>query len=138
MSAIRLTVMAALLCVLNLSCACFPHRQCCSRCGCESATKRCRVTCETKKVPEVTYSTEHEDICMPGRSERCVGHGDGQCLDDGSGYAPTCGTVYHRKKLVKKTADVEQKSYKWVVETVCAQCRETGGSCEVPDSSEKK
>jgi hypothetical protein len=80
----------------------------------------CRVICETKKVPKVTYSCECEDFCVPGPSERTRVCDCDNCKK--WVYTPTCGTVRTRKKLVKHEEMKEVVSYRWVVENMCPAC----------------
>ena len=98
----------------------------CKHCGCKSGVQKvCRLTVETKKVPEVKYSYECEDFCVPGPSKQtgCTCERDCKgCEKCKPIMAPQCAEVYTRTKLVKKTTEKEEKVYKWVVETVCAPC----------------
>ncbi len=94
---------------------------CCDHCGCDSSCRKvCRVVCETKKVPKVTYCCECEDFCVPGpscRTKVCDECGHHKII-----YTPTCGKVLTRKKLVRHEETEEKVVYKWVVETLCCDC----------------
>jgi hypothetical protein len=98
---------------------------CCQRCGDSQCKKVCRLVCEVKKVPVVTYTCECEDFCIPHRSQRC----GTKCECDENGCpvrkpndVPTSARQRTRKKLVKHVTEKEVKVYKWVVETVCNDC----------------
>lgn len=94
---------------------------CCAHCGCSSnCTKVCRVICETKKVTKPDYDCECEEFCVPGKSERCVTYDECGCRK--VIYTPTCGEVYTRTKLIKRTKTEEVTSYRWVVEDLCSSC----------------
>ncbi len=93
----------------------------CQRCGCEcDCCKTCRLVCETKKVPVITYECKCEDFCVPGPSDCCVTYDECGCKQ--KTYTPTCAKVRTRKVLVKKETPKEVPTYKWVVENVCAPC----------------
>jgi hypothetical protein len=108
---------------------------CCDHCGCHSNCRKvCRVIRETKMVPEVTYSCECEDFCVPGRSVRCGTRcecdRDCECGEHGHdvpNYVPGCATVRTRKKLVKHVVCKPVQSYRWVVEYLCEGC---AGDCQ--------
>ncbi len=94
---------------------------CCAHCGCHSnCCKVCRLVPDVKKVPKVTYTCECEDFCVPGRSEHCVTYDE--CGNKQHCYAPTCGKVRTRTKLVKHETMVEKPGYKCVVESLCGAC----------------
>jgi len=103
----------------------------CQHCGCAAeCQKTCRLICETKKVPKLTYTCECEEFCVPGPSTRCV-----ECDDCGNKkytYTPTCAGVRTRKKVVKHETTEEQPSYRWVVEDVCGAC---AGKCAADKSA---
>jgi hypothetical protein len=93
----------------------------CDRCGCESnCCKTCRLICETKKVPKITYDCICEDFCVPGPSDHCVVCDE--CGKKKHVYTPTCAKVKTRKVLVKKETFTEVPSYRWVVENCCGAC----------------
>jgi hypothetical protein len=97
--------------------------QCCKHCGCSSdCQKVCRVICEIKKVPKVTFDCECEDFCVPGKSCRTTEYDE--CGKKKHVYTPGCGTVRTRTKLVKHETFEEKVTYKWVVETLCCGCAE--------------
>lgn len=110
----------------------------CQHCGRPCVYEKvCRMTQETKKVPKTTYSWECEDFCVPGHSrkigchEECrEGHCWPPCLRTKKvwDWAPCCGEVRTRVKLVKKTVDEEKVVPKCVVVLVCPHCQ---GNCGV-------
>lgn len=94
---------------------------CCHHCGCQcTCNKVCRVVCETKKVTKPEYDCECEEFCIPGKSECCVTFDE--CGKKQKVYSPTCGKVRTRVKLVKTMKTEEVKTYRWVVEDLCANC----------------
>jgi len=112
-----------LLCAIALV-ACRPAwAGCCKHCGCDaSCQKVCRVICEVKKVPKVTYDCECEDFCIPGKSCRTTVRDECGCKKHI--YTPGCGHVRTRTKLVKHEEMEEKVVYKWVVEDLCCGCKE--------------
>ena len=105
----------------------------CQQCGCAAqCQKTCRLICETKKVPKVTYTCECEEFCVPGPSTRCVDCDE--CGHKKYTYTPTCAQVRTRKKAVKHETMEEKSSYRWVVEDVCGAC---AGQCTAEKSAEK-
>lgn len=84
--------------------------------------KVCRVVCEVKKVPKVSYDCECEAFCVPGPSVRSTVCDD--CGHKHHVYTPTCGKLRTRTKMIKHTDYVEKAAYKWVVENVCCGCAE--------------
>lgn len=116
----HLLVLIALGTALAQRAECCDH---CARCGCESdCCKTCRLVCETKKVPKITYSCKCEDFCVPGPSEHSISCDE--CGKKKHIYTPTCAEVRTRKVLVKHETMEEVPSHKWVVENVCAACAE--------------
>jgi hypothetical protein len=105
------------------SCGCCPH------CGCNETKTVCRLVPQVTKKPKIEYECKCEDICVPGRScfvgTECVTDCNG-CTHEEKVYQPTCGKVYTKRTLVKKTTTVESCTYKCVAETVCCNC---GCSC---------
>jgi hypothetical protein len=100
----------------------------CDHCGCRSSSCRkvCRVVCETKKVPKTTYDCACEEFCVPGPSVRstvCDACGNKHHV-----YAPTCGKLRTRTKLVKYDSIEEKTVYRWVVENVCCDCAANAGA----------
>ena len=103
---------------------------CCAHCGCQSnCCKVCRLVCDTKKVPKITYDCECEDFCIPGRSSICGYTCECDCeCDCGKhchkkpNWIPSCGKVHTRHVLVKKEEIKEVKTYKCVVENLCPTC----------------
>jgi hypothetical protein len=95
--------------------------QCCDHCGCDSSCEKvCRVICEIKKVPKVTYDCECEDVCVPGPS--CCTVVCDECGNKKKVFTPTCGKVYTKTKVVKHEELVDKVTYRWVVETLCCGC----------------
>jgi hypothetical protein len=112
----------------------------CPGCGQDCCPiKVCRLVSEKKKVPKVTYSTECEDFCVQGHSQKtgcryeCRDGCDVECLPDRLklrkvwNWSPCCGEVKSRVKLVKKTTEVEEVVHKCVVVTICPHCQ---ASCD--------
>ena len=122
-------VLTALLIATSLG---WKKHQCCQHCGCQCPTvKVCHVVVETKKVPKVCYGCECEDVCVPGPSCLCGEHC--ACKEDPCrpgcfskktvlDWIPGCAYVKTRAKLTKKEVEVEQKTYKWVIEELCPHC----------------
>jgi len=110
---------------------------CCQRCGCDCQPRKvCRLTCEEKETPCVTYSCQCEDFCVPGPSQKCgctceVGC-DG-CQKCQPNYLPTCAKAHTKKKLYKHVEMKKEKVYKWVVEYVCDHCAENCEDCASAD-----
>lgn len=109
----------------------------CCKCGCEQATKVCRLVCEEKKVQVTLWGVNEEDFCVPGpgrRGERgCEMVVDPKENEKTPCYEPAklswsqwiatgCPTMYTKKKLMKKVVTKTVPSYKWVVEDLCAEC----------------
>lgn len=105
---------------------------CCDQCGCQCQVRKvCRLTCDVKKVPKVSYTCECEDFCVPGPSKRC----GCTCEVDCNGcekckpnQVPQCAKVRTKTKLYKHVEMEEKKVYKWVVEYVCDSCANSCGA----------
>ena len=98
----------------------------CGQCGCGQLKKVCRLVPDVKKVPEIKYVVEEEEVCLLGKScteERIV---PDECSPNGQRcetvQAPRCGKIVCKKKLKKTTKTVDKPSVKCVLETVCCQC----------------
>jgi len=112
--------------VVALSTAWTIAQECCVTCGCATCIRKvCHVKCEIKKVPHTEYCCECEDFCVPGPSKKCGKectvdcHGCEKCKTN---WIPQCAEVYTRHKLKKTVTEKEEKTYKWVVETLCEGC----------------
>jgi hypothetical protein len=112
--------------VIALSTALTIAQECCITCGCPTCVRKvCHVKCEIKKVPVTEYSCECEDFCVPGPSKKCGKectvdcHGCEKCKTN---WIPQCAEVHTRNKLKKTVTEKEEKTYKWVVETLCEGC----------------
>ena len=129
MRLLALTLLSGLAIVLPCRAGFFSH--CCSECGCSHVKKVCRVVPDVKKVPDIRWVVECEDICLPGRT-RCVERmvndncvvGDQHCETVAE---PTCDRIITRKKLKKVTTTIDKPGFKCIVETVCSQCGTTCG-----------
>ena len=112
--------------------------QICEHCQREACCEKiCRLVPEDKKITVTCWGAKEEEFCVPGRSQRGCENCEWVCGDDGDPKSPcsqpkklfwtdwlpgNCGKVYTRTKLMKRTITKTVKSYKWVVEEVCAQC----------------
>lgn len=111
-------------------------QDCCPYCGCREQIHRvCRVKCEMKKVPKVTYCCEAEDFCIGDRSKICGYTCEVDC--DGCKHykenrTPCGAKMFCRKKLVKTVVDKEVPVYTWVVEYMCDRC---AAEAEKPEDS---
>lgn len=100
-------------------------QECCHHCGCNCHVRKvCKVVCDTKKVPEVSYEVKCEDICLPGKSHKC-----------GCEWIPSCGRVKTVKKLVKVETTKTVPVYKCVVEYYCNECCNKLGVNDEPASA---
>lgn len=129
----------------------------CARCGCDAnCNVYCRKVCDTKKVEITCWSSECEQVCLAAKPDPCplahlLGAGkcggcgacDGctsGCTDGGcpSGVKCTCGPeatcakVRNRKKLMRRTIEVDVPVVKWVVEPLCNGCAEGCDPCTDP------
>ena len=99
----------------------------CDHCGCQaSCQKVCRLVCETKKVPKITYDCQCEDFCVPGPSIRSTACDE--CGHKHHVYTPQCAKLRTRTKLIKNETTEEKVVYKWVVENVCCDCAQKPGT----------
>ena len=120
----------------------------CSLCSqCDGCEKVCRLVYEEKKITTTCWGTQCEDFCVPGPScpdhEHCeqVGGSSNPCSPPkrltwthwlpGEG-----GTIYSKKKLMKKTVTKTVPSFKWVVEDLCPQCQTACAQVRVPKGTE--
>src|ERR1051325_4142362 len=134
MRKIEMCVALAIVAVLS---ATAKAQDCCDHCGCNCNVHAvCRLKCETKKVPKVTYTCECEDFCVPGPSKKCGCTCETDCCGCEhckTNWIPQCAKVHTRTKLIKHTEMKEEKTYKWVVEYVCGSCCNQGcndGACD--------
>lgn len=104
----------------------------CANCGCCQLKKVCRLVPDVKKVPEVKYTVEAEEVCLLGKScteeivveDLCAPN----CRRCETVQSPRCGRIVCKKKLKKTTTTIEKPTAKCVLETVCCQC---GCICDV-------
>ncbi len=126
----------------------------CAKCGCDrSVNVYCRKVCETKKVEITCWSSECEQVCLAAKPDICpLAHllGAGKCggcgaCDSGTsgctaggcpsgvkctcGPEATCAKVRNRKKLLRRTIEVDVPVVKWVVEPLCNGCAEGCDPC---------
>ena len=120
--------------------------RCCAQCGgMDGCQKVCRLVCEQKKVTVTCWGCQREDFCLPRPSVIGEEHCEWVCDNAGDPKAPctqpkkfiwsdwipsSCGKVYTKTKLMKRTITKTVPSYKWVVEDLCPQCE---ANCEVPE-----
>ena len=124
------------------------HCRLCS--SCENCCKVCRVVMEERKITTTCYGYKCEDFCVPDPSCPDHQHCESVCESQG-GKEPIhcpkplvwthwipggCGTVYTRKKLMKKTVTKKVPSFKWVVEDLCAACQAKVSQMEIPEGTE--
>jgi hypothetical protein len=117
------------------------HTARCTHCGCQaSCEKICRLVCEEKKVTITCWGVAHEDVCLPGPSQRGCRHCEEVCEECAANptqpsaeakkfvwfdWMPgTARDITTKHKLQKKTITKKVPSHKWVVEQVCASCAE--------------
>lgn len=119
-----LTLLAGL--TIALPCLAGAANRTCTQCGCSQLRKVCRIVPDVKKVPEIKYVVEEEEVCLLGKScteERVV---PDECSPTGQRcetvQVPRCGMTVCKKKLKKTTTTVEKPIVKCVLETVCCQC----------------
>ena len=109
----------------------------CDHCGevvvCQ---KICRLVQADRKITTTCWGLKCEDFCAPGRST--PGCKNCEIVYDEDDPKKPCvqpkklvwtdwlpghsGTVYTKKKLMKKTVTKVVPGYKWVVEELCQQC----------------
>jgi len=129
--ALKAVVVAALV-VLTVATVAYAG-DCCDQCGCQCQVRKvCRLKCDVKKVPKVSYTCECEDFCVPGPSKRegctCTVDCNG-CEKCKPNQVPQCAKVRTKTKLYKHVEMEEKKVYKWVVEYVCDTCANTDCGC---------
>jgi len=98
----------------------------CDRCGSGCCVvKVCAPRCTEKEITKISWETECEDFCVPGRSRRCPDPcGRHACPCRGGGtWEPGCGSVRSREVLVKKTTKESKPTVEWKVEERCGACR---------------
>jgi len=116
----------------------------CRHCGQERECRKvCRLECVDKKIVTTCWTVQDEDFCLPGPSCPGCSHSESVCDEcDEFGNTPafgkirfwrewfpnTCGQVFTRRKLMKKTVTKTIPGYKWVVEDLCPACE---ADCEV-------
>lgn len=119
----------------------------CRICSCSNnCEKVCRLICEEKKVQVVVWGAKCEEFCAPDPS--CPDHD--HCEEIHASTKPTdpcsvpkvfrwthwtpapCGTVYTKKKLMKKTVTKIVPGFKWVVEDLCPACQAQCAQLAVP------
>lgn len=110
----------------------------CPNCGCCALKKVCRPTEDKKKVPEVKFEVEEEDVCLAGKS-RCeeVEVCDPECpggVRCETVQVATAERIITKKKLKKITNNVDKPTCKFVVEYECCQC---GMRCVKPTADDK-
>ena len=124
----------------------------CEQCGAPGGCRRsCRLVMEEKKVTVTCWASQSEDFCLPKPSKPDCKHcelvcdegpdGDCQCVKPKkfvwTEWIPGCGAKpYTKQKLMKKTITKKVPSYKWVVETLCDDCRERCPSVQAPPGAE--
>ncbi len=125
----------------------------CAHCGCMTHCHRvCHVVCEMKEVKKVCYCSKEEDVCIPGRSEKCgevcqenpccqVHPADCEaCAGNHHAFLdrlllchrdrehrtlwePSCnGRMRGVNKLMKYEVGEKVPTYRWVVEYCCEKC----------------
>ena len=119
--------------------------------SCDGCQKVCRLVCEDKKITTTCWGTKCEDFCAPGPSCPDHEHCEMVCGNSGDPKAPCsqpkpfrwihwtpgdCGTVYTKKKLMKKTVTKTVPSFKWVVEDLCPACQTRCAQLQVPAGTE--
>lgn len=113
---------------------------CCAHCGCQATCRKvCRLVCEDKSVEVVCWGIKCEEFCVPNPGcEKCQ-HCETVCPDcrtkagepkSGSKpfvwstWVPGGAKMFTKNKLMKQTVTKKVPTYKWVVEDLCAECRE--------------
>lgn len=120
------------------------HCRLCS--SCDNCSKVCRLVKEDRKITTTCWGYKCEDFCAPAPScpdhqnceTVCQSQGDKEPIHCSKTLVWThwvhggCGTVYTKKKLMKKTVTKKVPSYKWVVEDLCAACQQKVSQLEIP------
>jgi hypothetical protein len=112
--------------------------RCCQLCGTPSCSKVCRLVCEEKKVSVTCWGVEEEEFCVPGRGVQVCTHCEEVCdcqtepgevqsrpkLWSWREWQP-CGDpeIRTKRKLMRKTVVKKVPTYKWVLQDLCAECR---------------
>jgi len=127
----------------------------CVRCGCGDCGKICRLVCEEKELKVNCWDSKCEEICVPGPCKLGCQHSAPACVDCGAAADGTCGApcdagarsarkfvwrdtipgcarIFVQKKLLKKVETKKVKTYKWVLEDLCGECRKDSSSAAVP------
>lgn len=136
--------------MVNACCTVEAGHGCCAHCGChDSCQKVCRLVCEEKLIEVVCWGVKCEDFCVPGPScpkckycEEVCGECDEAAAKAGvcplhksfvwrSWCANPCGTIYTKKKLMKKIVKHKVPTYKWVVEDLCQHCEAAAPAASV-------
>ena len=119
--------------------------------GSNNCSKVCRLVCEEKRITTTCWGTKCEDFCAPGPSCPDHEHCETVCGNNGDPQAPCsepktlrwthwtpgdCGTVYTKKKLMKRTITKKVPSYKWVVEDLCPACQQRCAQQSLPAGTE--
>ena len=119
--------------------------------SCDNCTKVCRLVYEEKKITTTCWGYKSEDFCAPGPSCPDHEHCETVCGSHGDAKSPCsapkafrwihwhpgdCGTVYTKKKLMKKTVTKMVPSYKWVVEELCPACQSHCAQQQIPAGTE--
>lgn len=100
----------------------------CTDCGCTHVKKICRLVCETKENVVYEYDVDHDDYCLPAKSDVCGKKWVHDCKSFFSRrktliWQPHCACkVRTRKTLVKMPVVKKTPVYNCVVERVCCRC----------------
>jgi len=122
----------------------------CDHCGHEASCQRvCRLVSEERKVSTTCWGYQCDEFCVPGPSKAGCKHCEtvcDECKDQDSkvharpqrlvwsDWNPACfANRFTKAKLMKKTESKKVKSYKWVVEEVCATCVSRCAKIDSPD-----
>ena len=123
-------------------CLCSDNRNC---------SKVCRLVQEEKKITTTCWGYKCEDFCAPDPSCPDHEHCEMVCGNRGDAKAVcsqakplrwihwcpgSCGTVYTKKKLMKKTVTKKVPSFKWVVEDLCPACQQRCAQQTLPAGTE--